>query len=220
VDVVAPGADIHTTFLGDDYGAVHGTSLSSAFVSGLAGLLRSHYPDWSADMVRAQITHTAQNIDSLNPGFAGLLGSGRVNAYQALSVPPQPLLSFHSQTLNGSVTARPEPGSSVDLVVSVYNDWADASSVQGTLSSSSPYITITTANAQPMANIPAYATSANVTIPFRFNISSNAPVSASLSSETAHQRRRWVCGGYPHYHPSCSRHNRCPCDDNHPDLDQ
>jgi hypothetical protein len=190
VDVVAPGADIHTTFLGDDYGAVHGTSLSSGFVSGLAGLLRSHYPDWSADMVRAQITHTAQNIDSLNPGFAGLLGSGRVNAYQALSIPPQPLLSFHSQTLNGSVTARPEPGSSVDLVVSVYNDWADAASVQATLSSSSPYITITTANAA-YGDIPAYATSANA-IPFRFNISASAPFGASLSLNL----RISAAGGY------------------------
>jgi hypothetical protein len=190
VDVVAPGADIHTTFLGGDYGAVHGTSLSTAFVSGVAGLLRSHYPDWSADMVRAQITHTAQNIDSLNPGFAGLLGSGRVNAYQSLSIPPQPLLSFHSQTVNGSATVRPEPGSSVDLVVSVYNDWADAARVQGTLSSSSPYISITTASAA-YGNIPAYATSANAT-PFQFTISGSAPFGSSLSLNL----RLTASGGY------------------------
>jgi hypothetical protein len=190
VDVVAPGVNIHTTFLGSDYGAVHGTSLSTAFGSGLAGLLRSHYPAWSADMVRAQITHTAQNIDSLNPGFAGLLGSGRVNAYQAMSVVPQPLLQFHSQTVNGSATARPEPGSSVDLVVSVYNDWADATSVQGTLSSSSPYITITTANAA-YGNISAYTTSANAT-PFQFTISGNAPFGASLSLNL----RLTASGGY------------------------
>ena len=190
VDLVAPGVNIQTAFLGGDYGAVNGTSLSTAFVSGVAGLLRSRNPGWSSSMIHTQIRHTAQNIDSLNPGFAGLLGSGRVNAYQALSVVPQPLLQFHSQTINGSATARPEPGSSVDLVVSISNDWANADSVQGTLSSSSPYITITTASTG-YGDIPTYATAANST-PFRFTISTSAPFGTSLSLNL----RLSASGGY------------------------
>jgi hypothetical protein len=179
VDVVAPGVNIQTTFLGSDYGAVNGTSLSTAFVSGLAGLLRSHNPAWSADMLRAQLLHTAEDIDDLNPGFEGLLGSGRVDAYQALSVLPRPLLAFHDQTVNGSASARPDPGSSVDLLVTLYNDWADASEVSGTLSSSNSYITITNASAA-FEDIPTYATGVNIT-PFQFNISASAPYGTSLS---------------------------------------
>jgi hypothetical protein len=179
VDLVAPGVNIQTTYLGSDYGPASGTSLSTAFVSGLAGLLRSHYPSWSADMTRAQLLHTAEDVDDLNPGFEGLLGSGRVDAYQALSTTPQPLLAFQGQTVNGSASTRPEPGSSVDLLVTLSNNWADASEVSGTLSSASPYITITSASAS-YSDIPTYATGTNIT-PFVFNISSSAPYGASLS---------------------------------------
>lgn len=173
VNLVAPGVNIQTTFLGGDYGAVDGTSLSTAFVSGLTGLLRSQHMDWSAEMARAQIIHTAEVIDSLNPAFAGLLGSGRVNAYQALSTAPQPLLSFQSQTVNGSSTTRPEPGSSVDLQVSMYNDWADAGNVQATLSSSDPYVSIVTPGTS-YGDIAAYASATNAT-PFQFDIVPGAP---------------------------------------------
>jgi len=190
VDLSAPGVNIHTTFLGGDYGSVDGTSLSTAFVSGVAGLLRSHYPDWSGEMVRAQLLHTAEDIDALNPGLSGLLGRGRVNAYQALSTTPQPLLSFEGQTVNGSATTRPEPGSSVELVVSLYNKWADASSVSATLSSSSAYVSVTTASAA-YGEIPAYATAANPT-PFMFTLSASAPYGADISLNL----RVTASGGY------------------------
>ena len=178
VDVAAPGANIQTTFLGGDYGAVDGSSLSTAFVSGLAGLLCSEHSDWSAGMVRAQIIHTADDIDSLNPGFEDQLGSGRVNANQALSTSSQPLLSFTSQTINGSATARPEPGSSVDFEVTLSNDWADASNVQAALSSSDANVSIVTANAN-YGSIPAYGSATNLT-PFQFEIAASAPYGYSI----------------------------------------
>ncbi len=85
-------------------------------------------------MVSAQIVHTADPIDVLNPGFEGQLGSGRVNANQSISVTAQPLLAYQSYTVDGVATGRPAPGSTVDLDVILYNDWADASGVQATLS--------------------------------------------------------------------------------------
>jgi len=190
VDLVAPGENIQTTFLGGDYGVVDGTSLSAALVSGLAGLLRSHFTDWSADMVRAQIIHTAEDIDPLNPGFEGLLGAGRVNANQALSTAPQPLLGFQGQTVNGSATARPEPGGRVDLLVTLYNDWADASNVQATLSSSDPNVSLVTAGAS-YGSIPAYDSAANAT-PFQFDIAASAPYGYTIPL----QLRVTASGGY------------------------
>ena len=61
-------------------------------MAGAAGLLFSQYPDWSNDLVRAQLEHTADSLDALNPGYEGLLGFGRVNAGSALSVTPTPLV--------------------------------------------------------------------------------------------------------------------------------
>jgi thermitase len=91
VDVSAPGRDILTTFVGGGYQSRSGTSLAAPFVSGLAGLLRSKYPDWSPATVRAQIINTADDIDGPNPGLEGQMGSGRINAAQAVTA-AEPLL--------------------------------------------------------------------------------------------------------------------------------
>jgi subtilisin family serine protease len=134
VDVSAPAVAITTTFMGGDYGAVDGTSYATPFVAGIAGLLRSQNPGWSADMVRAQVIDPADDIDNLNLGFAGQLGSGRANANGAITTVAQPMLAYETYTVDGVANGRPEPDSSVDLDVTLYNDWADASSVQAALS--------------------------------------------------------------------------------------
>ena len=90
VDLSAPAVAIQTTFSGGDYGAVDGTSFAAPFVSGLAGLLKSEHPDWSNALSAPQMVHTGDPLDALNPGYEGLLGSGRVNAGSALTVAPTP----------------------------------------------------------------------------------------------------------------------------------
>lgn len=173
VDVSAPGEVITTTFSGGGYGPSSGTSMAAAFASGLAGLLRSQYPAWSANMVRAHIVHTTDGIDSLNPGYEGQLGSGRINAGQAVTTTAQPLLSYESHAVDGELNGRPEPGSAVDLDVTLYNDWADATNVQATLSTTDTLVTIL-AGTVSYRDIAAYESGANAT-PFRFSVSSSAP---------------------------------------------
>ena len=85
VDVSAPGRNILTTIVGGGYRPQSGTSLATPFVSGLAGLLRSQHPEWSPATVRARIINTADDIDALNPGLEGQMGSGRINAARALT---------------------------------------------------------------------------------------------------------------------------------------
>jgi len=173
VDVSAPAVGIRTTFMGGDYGVVDGTSFATAFVSGVAGLLRSKNFDWSPDMVREQIIHTADDIDNMNPGFEGHLGSGRVNSNQTIRTAAQPLLTYQSHTVNGVIYNRPEPGSSVDLAVTLYNNWADATNVQATLISSDPYVTITD-NSSIYEDIATNESGTNTT-PYRFTVSADAP---------------------------------------------
>jgi len=38
-------------------------------------------------MVQAQLIHTADSIDSLNPGYTGMLGAGQINAANAMQSP-------------------------------------------------------------------------------------------------------------------------------------
>lgn len=170
VDVSAPGQNILSTTLGD-YSSDTGTSYATPFVSGAAGLLLSLHPEWTPAMVRSQFMHTADGIDSLNPGYEGMLGAGRLNAALATQ-PANPMLIYKTYSGNGTPGLRPDFGSTVSLAVTLYNDWADATGVTGTLSSTDSYVTITTAEAD-FGTIQAGASQANP-IPFSFNIATGA----------------------------------------------
>lgn len=152
VDVSAPGQEIYTTASGG-YAESSGTSLASPFAAGLAALLRSLYPNWSESLVRAQIKNTADNLDGINPGYVGKLGSGRINAGRALNTPPQPQLVLANYSVNAVVQGRPNPGSNAQLKVSVKNTWLDAYGVFGTLSENDPLVDLGAAG-QPFNTIP------------------------------------------------------------------
>ena len=109
VDLMAPGVSIWSTWYGGGYTALSGTSMAAPFASGVAGLVYSRHLNWSANAVRAQLLHTADAIDALNPGYAGLLGSGRLNALNALTVTAQPEFAVTGHTLNGMPTGCPFP---------------------------------------------------------------------------------------------------------------
>ena len=84
VEVSAPGVTIRSTFFNNTYEYLDGTSMAAPFVTGLAGLIYAIDPALSNSQVRALIIDNADNIDALNPGYAGLLGSGRINVYNTL----------------------------------------------------------------------------------------------------------------------------------------
>jgi subtilisin family serine protease/PKD repeat protein len=99
VDVSAPGGGLEGGILsampGNSYDVLWGTSMATPLVAGLMGLVKSYHPDWTNDQVAAQVIATCDNIDTLNPMYGNMLGSGRINAFRALaetgSTPPQEL---------------------------------------------------------------------------------------------------------------------------------
>jgi subtilisin family serine protease len=83
VSVDAPGAFVVSTVPGGRYAAAWGTSFSAPMVAGeiaLVASLRGQVPTNPT----LQVLNTADPIDSLNPGYAGMLGKGRINALQAM----------------------------------------------------------------------------------------------------------------------------------------
>ena len=91
VNVSAPGGenggrtDILSTNAYSGYFYDHGTSMACPHVSGVAALVASKLMGRvSASDVRDIILSTTDNIDSLNPSFVGMIGTGRLNAYKAL----------------------------------------------------------------------------------------------------------------------------------------
>ena len=145
VDVSAPGKDIRTTTVGGGYATGGGTSLAAPFVSGLAGLIRSQQPAWTPEQVRWQILNTAVNIDGLNPTRARQLGQGRIDAGAALATTPQARAAVESYAIDGQANVRPAPGQAFQLALNLRNLWLSGQNLQGTLTSSDPYVTITKA---------------------------------------------------------------------------
>jgi subtilisin family serine protease len=88
--VSAPGVNIWSSIPNDTYGFKDGTSMASPHVAGLAALVLSRNKTLSVTQVRSIIETNGDNIDALNPGFAGLLGKGRIDAYKALKETPLP----------------------------------------------------------------------------------------------------------------------------------
>lgn len=94
VDISAPGMFIISSVI-DGYDTYSGTSMACPHVSAAAGLVASQYPGLTNDEVMLRVLGTADDIDGVNPAYAGLMGSGRLNAYAALveddGEPPLPI---------------------------------------------------------------------------------------------------------------------------------
>jgi serine protease len=85
VDVSAPGTNIYSTWATNTYDYSSGTSMSSPIVAGLAALLKAVDHTLTPDEITTLIKNTATPIDTLNPGYVGMLGEGRINASAALA---------------------------------------------------------------------------------------------------------------------------------------
>ena len=87
LDVCAPGSGIYSTWQGSTspYINLSGTSMASPLVAGLAGLVIDKFPNYTPLQIIEQIRVNADNIDGLNSGKEKMLGSGRINAYNALN---------------------------------------------------------------------------------------------------------------------------------------
>ncbi|MBL7800067.1 MAG: S8 family serine peptidase [Chitinophagales bacterium] len=90
VDITAPGSNIYSCIGNADntYGMMSGTSMACPMVAGLCALMLSNSPSLTPDALESCLKNSADNIDALNPGYAGKLGSGRIDAYNALKCLP------------------------------------------------------------------------------------------------------------------------------------
>jgi len=84
VSLVAPGSGIRSTYWTGGYATGSGTSFATPFVSGAAALVCSTCPASSSDAIANRLKTTATSVDSVNPAYAGLLGSGLLNIQQAV----------------------------------------------------------------------------------------------------------------------------------------
>ena len=87
---------------GTKYDLMQGTSMACPIVAGLCGLMKSYAPSATAAQIVNCLKSSAFNIDALNPGFAGQLGTGRVDALAAL----QCINTYNGLTADFSASAN------------------------------------------------------------------------------------------------------------------
>lgn len=88
IDITAPGSDIISTIINNNYTFESGTSMACPHVSGVAALIVSYAFRNNIilrnDQLKEILLDTTDDIYQSNPTYIGQLGSGRVNAYAAL----------------------------------------------------------------------------------------------------------------------------------------
>jgi subtilisin family serine protease len=136
VDVAAPGYQIYNTFIPPySYKGVSGTSQAAPHVAGLAALIWSKYPSYSAAQVWSRITSTAVDLGAV--GADNSFGAGRVDAKAALQItlasvnqPAVPLQPIESAAPIDQRAAPIAPG----RVIVKFNSTSQASSTLQRLS--------------------------------------------------------------------------------------
>jgi serine protease len=155
VGIMATGSGILSSVIGNgtgnSYEAYSGTSMSSPVVSGLAGLIKSHYPNMGPLEIMYQIRGTADPVD--NDDYRGKLGSGVINAERALqgAVPGMRIVDFELVNDQGQKIFKGESG---QLNIRFTNLGAAANSLSAQLEALSENLTVdeTPVSLSAMAN--------------------------------------------------------------------
>jgi len=168
VDLCAPGESVWTTNINGGYGSFWGTSFSSPITAGAVALVWSRFPDaeqgWVEDRI---ITNTDEFSDMTGScqgeSMEGMLGTGRLNVYKALSAGVFPSLyiadvNYLNDTDDDGVL---NPGEQVQVKLVIGNEegWADAENVVATITTEDDRIAIIDNTIEFSSLIPSGGTS-------------------------------------------------------------
>ncbi|PTL37487.1 S8 family peptidase [Alkalicoccus saliphilus] len=79
LEVMAPGADINSTYPGNSYASLNGTSMAAPHAAGAAALMMDNNPSLSSEDVRSTLNETADDL-----GSTFYYGNGVINLPEAL----------------------------------------------------------------------------------------------------------------------------------------
>ncbi|GAB3819156.1 S8 family serine peptidase [Pontibacter rugosus] len=182
IDLIAPSANIYTASSATDtrYGNAGGTSFASPMVAGAAALVRKHYPTLNARQIAARLRATTDHIYQLegNQPYLEMLGSGRLNVKKALIAQDLKAVRCTSFTPITPLQHR-VAGSTVSIDASFTNLLSPTSSLQATLTSSSPYVSITRGTAS-LGSLGTMENASTGNQPFQLKISEDAPINLTV----------------------------------------
>ncbi len=175
VGICAPGSAILSTTPNDTYSFYSGTSMSTPIVAGAAALLWAKYPSATNHEILLKLSAGADSIDGSNPSKIGQLGAGRLNVHQALlttgTMPPNLALSAQFTDAAGDGDGIPEPGETVELVVTLENRFLGGPGSNLTMNLLTDDYAVTVQSGQAtITDIQPLTTASNAGQPFIFSI--------------------------------------------------
>jgi serine protease len=182
VDIIAPGSNIYTTNYDDGYRTDSGTSLAAPIVAGAAALVWAHSPSLTPLQVAEQLRISADETIYLNsPDYLHKLGRGRLDMSRALTIRSPSIRASNQRLVNNSGDA-PGPGETAKLYYDFTNFLiASSSGLTVTLTSSSPFVTITQNRFRPGAMTTNH-TVGNEGDPFELTFAANLPVDQPIEA--------------------------------------
>ena len=140
VDIAAPGVAILSSVPNNDYNYLDGTSFASPITAGVATLLRAKKKNYTNTQIIEHLKVTSTNIDTLNQNYVGMIGKGRVNAFNALSKDSAKSViltnyQFEDENKDGVF----DPGEKINLTAAFQNVLDSLTGVKVLASSDSPY---------------------------------------------------------------------------------
>ena len=209
ISVCAPGSGIYSTWQPDTYTYESGTSMASPLAAGVAALVASKFPQYTAEQVREQVRVNCDNIDSLNSGFENFLGKGRVNAFKSISnVSSESAraiqVSFSDEAPGGNNNGRLEPGETITVNIEFKNFLSPAAALSVSLESRNSYSTIVNGNFNAGA-VGTLKTFNNSSSKYTFTLNTSMPRNAPLDfilhySDGTYSDFQWISViGNPNY---------------------
>jgi serine protease len=179
IDVCAPGSGIYSTLYNNTYANFSGTSMASPIAAGTAAIVKSQFPTYNAMQVGEKLRVTSDNIDGVNPSYAGMLGKGRINMFKALTM-SSPAVRYTNYTVTDGNNNVPQPNDTLNIVVDFRNYLDPTSNLSVTLTTTSTAITMLNPNAT-LGAIPTLGNVSNTANPFRVRVNTNAPQNSAVN---------------------------------------
>lgn len=179
VDVSAPAKYLISTWNDNTYNTSTGTSMAAPVVAGAAAIVKARFPNYNAIQIGEQLKATADNIDSLNPGFTGKLGRGRINLHRALTETTSPSIVMTAKNIIDNNDNNFVSGDTLSVTGTFVNYLAPAGNVTVTMSSTNQYISIIDSTSD-LGSFSTLESKSNSGDPFRVAILSNIPVNETI----------------------------------------
>ncbi|MBL8006066.1 MAG: S8 family peptidase [Ignavibacteria bacterium] len=174
IDVCAPGSSIYSTLWNNSYATWDGTSMASPIAAGTCAIVKSHFPSYNAIQVGEKVRVTCDNIDGINPSYAGRLGKGRINMFRALTV-NSPSVRLNAYTVTDGNNNVPQPNDTMRIAGTFVNYLDPTTNVSAVITTTSTAVTILNGNAV-LGAIATLGNANNNSDPYRVKVNAAAAV--------------------------------------------